>query len=283
MSGGRRVLITGGGGQLATDLSSVFDGPTTTVLDRSGLDICNREAVLAAVRELRPEVIVNAAAYTAVDACESEVDTAHAVNALGPSFLVEAADEVEARVVQVSTDYVFDGGLDRPYHEWDAPNPMSAYGRSKFGGELAMRRCDLIVRTSWLCGPHGNNILKTIARLALNDQNMKFVDDQIGHPSFTGDVAAVIGRLVEAEAHGTFHVTNQGAVSWYDFVREILMALGRPTSQVSAISTEELDPPRPAPRPANSVLDNMGLRLWGVRGAPDFRESLPSVLDRITG
>ncbi|MDG2112142.1 MAG: dTDP-4-dehydrorhamnose reductase [Actinomycetota bacterium] len=281
MSADRRVLITGGGGQLATDLRTVFTGPATALVDRAQLDVCDRAAVLAAVRELKPEIIVNAAAYTAVDLCETEVDTAHAVNSLAPSYLVEAAEEVEARVVQVSTDYVFDGGLDRPYHEWDAANPMSVYGRSKFGGELAMRRCDLIVRTSWLCGPHGNNILKTIARLALNEQDMKFVDDQIGHPSFTGDVAAVIGRLVEADAHGTFHVTNQGAVSWYDFVTEILVALGRPASQVTAISTEQLDPPRPAPRPANSVLDNMALRLWGVRGAPDFRESLSSVLDQI--
>ncbi len=283
MSIDRRVLITGGEGQLGSDLRRVFDGSHTAVLGRGELDITDREAVLQTVRELRPEVIVNAAAYTAVDACETEVDLAHAVNALGPSFLVEAAEEVEARVVQVSTDYVFDGGLNRPYHEWDSPNPMSAYGRSKFGGELAMRRCDLIVRTSWLCGPQGNNILKTIVRLAGEGTPMKFVDDQVGHPSFTGDVAEVIGRLVDIDAHGTFHVTNQGAVSWYQFVCEVLIAMGRPTAQVTAISTEELDPPRPAPRPANSVLDNMGLRLWGVRTAPDFRDSLPSVLDRITG
>ena len=283
MTANRRVLITGGGGQLATDLRMVFDAATTTVLDRASLDIADRDAVFHAVSEIRPDIIVNAAAYTAVDNCETDLDTAHAVNALGPSFLVEAADSVEARVVQVSTDYVFDGGQRRPYHEWDTPNPMSAYGRSKFGGELAMRRCDLIVRTSWLCGPHGSNILKTIARLARSGTEMKFVDDQIGHPTFTGDLAEVIRRLVDAEAHGTFHVTNQGAVSWYAFVCEVLVALGRPTSQVTAIHTDELDPPRPAPRPANSVLDNMGLRLWGIRAAPDFRDSLASVLDRIPG
>lgn len=281
MTAHRKVLITGGNGQLATDLADVFAEHDLTVLDRSSLDVSSRLAVHEAVQALRPEVIVNAAAYTAVDDCETSLDVAHAVNALGPAFLVEAAEMVEARVVQVSTDYVFDGGLDRPYHEWDAPNPMSAYGRSKFGGELAMRRCDLIVRTSWLCGPHGNNILKTIARLARNGTAMKFVDDQIGHPSFTGDVARVIGRLVDADAHGTFHVTNQGSVSWYDFVREVLVGLGLPPDQVTAIATDELDPPRPAPRPANSVLDNMGLRLWGIRAAPDFRESLPAVLERI--
>ena len=126
-----------------------------------------------------------------------------------------------------------------------------------------------------------NNILKTIVRLARNGTEMKFVDDQVGHPSFTGDVASAIRRLVDAEAHGTFHVTNQGSVSWYDFVREILIALGRSADQVQPISTGELDPPRPAPRPANSVLDNMGLRLWGIRAAPDFRESLVAVLDQI--
>ena len=277
----KRTLVTGGSGQLATDLARVFEASDVTVLDRAALDVTDRSAVHDAVASIRPDTIVNAAAYTAVDDCETNLDVAHAVNALGPVFLVEAAELVEARVVQVSTDYVFDGGLDRPYHEWDEPNPMSVYGRSKYGGELAMRRCDLIVRTSWLCGEHGNNILKTIVRLARNGTEMKFVDDQIGHPSFTRDVAEVIGRLVDAEAHGTFHVTNQGAVSWYDFVREVLVALGRPADQVTAISTEELDPPRPAPRPANSVLDNMGLRLWGIRAAPDFRDSLTAVLDAI--
>jgi len=274
-----KVLITGGDGQLATDLRCVF--PAATVVSRAALDITDRDAVREAVEALRPQVIINAAAFTAVDACETEVDAAHAVNSLGPAYLVAAAESVEARVVQISTDYVFDGGLARPYHEWDTPNPMSSYGRSKYGGELAMRRCDLVVRTSWLCGPHGNNILKTIVGLARRGTEMNFVDDQVGHPSFTPDVAEVIGRLVEAEAHGVFHVTNQGAVSWYQFVREILEVLGRDPDQVSAIATAELDPPRPAPRPANSVLDNMGLRLWGLRGAPDFRESLGAVVDRI--
>lgn len=274
-----RVLITGGGGQLAADLHEVF--PAATVVSRATLDITDRAAVCEAVETVRPEVIVNAAAYTAVDTCETEVDTAHAVNALGPAYIVEAAEAVEARVVQISTDYVFDGGMQRPYHEWDTPNPMSSYGRSKYGGELAVRRCDLIVRTSWLCGPHGSNILKTIVCLARRWTEMSFVDDQIGHPSFTPDVAAVIVRLVAAEAHGVFHVTNQGAVSWYEFVREVLAVMGLDQGQVEAISSDQLD--RPAPRPANSVLDNMGLRLWGIRGAPDFRESLGAMVDRIPG
>ena len=274
-----RVLITGGGGQLAAALHEVF--PAATVVSRATLDNTDRAAVCEAVETVRPEVIVNAAAYTAVDTCETEVDTAHAVNALGPAYIVEAAEAVEARVVQISTDYVFDGGMQRPYHEWDTPNPMSSYGRSKYGGELAVRRCDLIVRTSWLCGPHGSNILKTIVGLARSGTEMSFVDDQIGHPSFTPDVAAVIGRLVAAEAHGVFHVTNQGAVSWYEFVREVLAVMGLHQGQVEAISSDQLD--RPAPRPANSVLDNMGLRLWGIRGAPDFRESLGAMVDRIPG
>ncbi len=281
-SADRRVLITGGAGQLATDLARVFDGVATTVLDRRDLDVADRGAVLAAVTEVRPEIIVNAAAYTAVDACETDVDKDHAVNSLGPAYHLEAASEVEATVVQISTDYVFDGGQDRPYHEWDTPNPMSVYGRSKYGGELALRRCDLIVRTSWLCGPHGHNILKTIVRLAASGTPMTFVDDQVGHPSFTGDVAQVVARLVGADAHGTFHVTNQGAVSWFGFVREVLEAMGLPAEGVRPISTAELDPPRAAPRPANSTLDNMGLRLWGLRAAPDFRESLPAVLDAIS-
>tara|TARA_B110000093_G_scaffold157503_1_gene175873 strand:+ start:49 stop:582 length:534 start_codon:yes stop_codon:yes gene_type:complete len=176
---------------------------------------------------------------------------------------------------------VFDGTQSRAYRETDKTNPSSEYGRSKEAGEQAMRPEDLIVRTSWLCGAHGSNLLKTVVSLASQGTPMTFVTDQIGHPSFTSDVASTIRDLVLKEANGTFHVTNQGIVSWYEFVKEILKALGKPTDLVTAIKTEELIPQRAALRPANSVLDNLALRVAGLPELPDFRESLPQVLGKI--
>lgn len=273
-----RLLLTGAGGQLATDLEQRLAGDDLVTVGRAELDVTDLDAVTDVVGRVRPRLIVNGAAYTDVDGSESDEALALAVNGDGPGNLVAAASEVGARVMHVSTDYVFDGTLERPYHEWDVPNPRSAYGRTKLAGEQRLRPDDVVVRTSWLCGPHGSNILKTIVRLAEADTEMAFVDDQIGHPSFSGDVADVMVRLIDADAVGTFHVTNQGAVSWFGFVQSVLEALGRDVDQVRAIGTADLDPPRPAPRPANSVLDNLALRLWQIPPAPDYRDALPGVL-----
>ena len=165
--------------------------------------------------------------------------------------------------------------------EWDPTNPVSMYGRSKLGGELELGPEHTVVRTSWVCGFHGANMVKTILRLAGEHDTLSFVDDQRGHPTFADDLAVVVRRLVVERRPGLFHVTNQGAVSWYEFAREVLAAAGMDPDRVRPIATAELQPPRPAPRPANSVLDNAALRLAGMALAPDFREPLARLVPRL--
>jgi dTDP-4-dehydrorhamnose reductase len=268
------VLVTGAGGQLGHDVAAVFRGHELTAATHADLDVVDRDAVMSAVTTLRPHAIVNCAAWTAVDACESDPDRAYAANALSVRHVAEAARRVGAHVCHISTDYVFDGEKPEPYHEWDEPAPRSVYGASKWAGERELDPDATIVRTSWVCGEHGANMVKTILRVAAEREQLAFVDDQRGHPTFTADLAGVIRRLVVDRRPGVFHVTNQGAVSWFEFAQAVMEAAGHDPARVKAISTAELDPPRPAPRPANSVLDNAALRLSGIPLLPDFHEPL---------
>jgi dTDP-4-dehydrorhamnose reductase len=200
-------------------------------------------------------------------------------------WLAEACERAGSHLVHVSTDYVYDGTLDRPYHEWDVTNPASVYGRSKLAGEieasaLGMHAC--VVRTSWVCGERGSNMVATVLRLAPERAGeagaLAFVDDQRGHPTFTADLAPLLRRVALERWSGVVHATNQGAVSWYEFVGEVLAAAGYDRDMVRPITTAELDPPRPAPRPANSVLDNTVLRAAGVPLLRDFREPLAELV-----
>lgn len=279
-----RILITGAAGQLGADLvaTCVGSGDDVIGLDRAGLDIADRSAVLGVVTTVRPDVIVNTAAWTAVDACEGDAERAFQVNALGPRWMREAAAMVDAHLVQISTDYVFDGTLDRPYREWDEPNPQSVYGASKLAGEREVGPDATVIRTSWVCGEHGNNMVKTILRLVEEHHSLSFVEDQRGCPTFTADLAPMVRRLAVERRSGVHHVTNAGAVSWYEFVRAIVAETGRDASMVHPISTGDLDPPRPAPRPANSVLDNAALRLGGVTPLRHHREPLRELVAKLT-
>jgi dTDP-4-dehydrorhamnose reductase len=282
-----RVLITGAGGQLGRDLQLHCEamGDEVVAATHASLDVGDRDAVYQAITSVRPDAVLHAGAFTAVDACENEVDTAFRVNALGTRWVADASRRVGAYLSYVSTDYVFDGTKDGPYVEWDPPNPRSVYGRSKWGGEVevvAQAPGASVVRTSWVCGEHGNNMVKTVLRLA-DRPALAFVDDQRGHPSFTADLAVGIRRLAAARIPGAFHMTNQGAVSWYEFVRAVLESAGHDPAKVRPITTAELDPPRPAPRPANSVLDNAALRLAGEPLLPHYRESLDKLVARLTG
>ena len=280
-----RILITGAGGQLGHDLAlhCGVSGDDVIETDRQRLDIGDRDAVHGAVSGLQPDVIVNAAAWTAVDACEGDRARALRVNALGPRWLREASELSGAHLVQLSTDYVFDGTLDRPYHEWDLPNPPSVYGQSKLGGEIEAGPDATIVRTSWVSGANGNNIVKTVLRLAAEHPSLKFVDDQRGCPTFTADLAPMVRRLAVERRSGVHHVTNQGAVSWYEFVRDVVSAAGHDPDMVEPISTADLQPPRPAPRPANSVLDNVALRESGIPLLRHYREPLSELVEQLTG
>ncbi len=280
-----RVLVTGAGGQLGRDAVAVCEaaGDDVTAAHRAALDVGDRDQVFQAITGLRPEVVLHVGAWTAVDACESDPDRAYRDNALGTRWVADAARQVGAYLAYVSTDYVFDGTKDGPYVEWDAVNPQSVYGRSKLGGEDEVRaHCPgaAVVRTSWVCGEHGHNMVKTVLGLA-DRPELAFVDDQRGCPTFTADLAVALRHLAASRIGGTFHITNQGAVSWFEFVRDILDLSGNDPSIVRPITTDQLDPPRPAPRPANSVLDNAALRLAGLPLLPDYRESLAKLLSRL--
>ncbi|HUI03719.1 MAG TPA: dTDP-4-dehydrorhamnose reductase [Acidimicrobiales bacterium] len=297
-----RVLVTGAGGQLGRDLADAFSGRVPTAgrahdpatgrlgarpvcdvvaADHGRLDVSDRGAVLAAVEGVRPHVVVHAGAWTAVDACESDPDRAFAVNALGTRHVAEAARRWGAHLVYVSTDYVFDGTATRPYVEWDRTNPLSVYGRSKLAGELELDPGSTVVRTSWVCGAHGSNMVRTVLRLASTPGALRFVDDQRGSPTFTADLAGAICVLAADRLPGTFHVTNAGVTSWYEFARAVLAAAGHDPARVEPIATAELDPPRPAPRPANSVLDNAALRLMGMPALPDWHDALGRLVDAL--
>lgn len=279
-----KVLVTGAAGQLGVDLvrHCVDAGDDVVALDRTGLDITDRDAVVAAVTAARPDAVMNTAAYTAVDACESNVELAHLVNATAVGHLAEACAASGAHLVHVSTDYVFDGTLDRPYRESDEPNPQSVYGQSKLSGERLAGPGSSIARTSWVCGEHGDNMVKLVLRLAADPtRQLAFVDDQRGCPTFTADLAPALRRLALDRRSGTFHLTNAGPVSWYEFVRDILAAAGHDPSRVRPIATADLEPPRPAPRPANSVLDNAAWRAAGLSPLRDFHEPLAELVARL--
>ena len=279
-----KIMITGAAGQLGTDLvrHCIDLGDEVIAADRNVVDITDAVAVKACVAEHRPDAVINAAAYTAVDACETNEAVAFAVNGDAVGHLSAACELVGAHLVHVSTDYVFDGTLDRPYREDDITNPQSVYGRSKLAGELAAWPGASIARTSWVCGEHGNNMVKLVLRLAANpDQALAFVDDQRGKPTFTADLAPALHRLAADRRAGIHHVTNQGAVSWYEFVREILTASGHDPDRVRPIATSDLDPPRPAPRPANSVLDDTAWRAAGYEPLRDFREPLAELVAKL--
>jgi dTDP-4-dehydrorhamnose reductase len=279
-----RVLISGAGGQVGHELVAAFAGHDVVAADRATLDVTDRAAVMAAVTTLVPDAIVHAAAFTAVDACETAVDRAYAVNALGTRHVAEAARAVAAHVVHLSTDYVFDGTKPTPYDEWDMPNPQSVYGRSKYAGELELAGTPdaTVVRIAWVFGEHGNNIVKTILRVAAAQPTLRFVDDQRGRPTAAADLAVLVHRLVAERRPGLFHATNQGAVSWFEFARSVMESAGHDPARVEPITTADLDPPRPAPRPANSVLDDVALRLSGLPRLPHYRESLDRVVAALT-
>lgn len=277
MSAARTVLVTGAGGQVGREATVLFERAGWHVIAHAhgSLDITDRPSVLDAVASAKPEWVVNLAAWNAVDLAETEEDAAFAVNAMAVRHLAEGADRAGARLCHVSTDYVFDGTKDGAYVESDPTNPRSAYGRSKAAGEREVPDDGMVVRTSWVCGQHGGNVVKTVLKLVEDpDRTLAFVTDQIGCPTMAADLAGYLVQLVDGGHRGTFHVTNSGPVSWYEFVQEILAAGGHSRDRVRPILTAEMDPPRPAPRPANSVLDHRALRQSGLAEPRHFTEAL---------
>jgi dTDP-4-dehydrorhamnose reductase len=278
-----RIVVTGAGGQLGVELieAGLAQRHDVVGVTREQLDVVDADAVSDTFRALRPDVVVHAAAWTAVDACEGDPERAFLVNARGARHVVEAAHAVGARVVYISTDYVFDGTKVGAYEVDDEPNPQSVYGASKLAGEESCGDDDVIVRISWVCGFHGSNMVKTIMRLATTHDELRFVDDQVGSPTFAADAAVAIMRLATIGRGGVFHVTNTGVTSWYGFAGDVLEAMGLDRGRVKPITTAELQPPRPAERPHNSVLANGSLLNAGIDLLPDYHVSLQRLVRRL--
>ncbi|KQW07873.1 NAD(P)-dependent oxidoreductase [Leifsonia sp. Root4] len=274
-----RYLITGAAGMLGTDLQTVLAGQDVTALGRSDLDVTDLDAVRSAVAG--HDVVINAAAYTKVDDAESDEDAAFAVNATGAKNLAIAAREAGAKLIQVSTDYVFDGAATSPYAETAPRAPISAYGRTKAAGEeLATAEHPegtYIVRTAWLYGQHGPNFAATMLRLAGSHPTVSVVVDQLGQPTWTADLARQIVLLAESDAPaGAYHGTNSGQGSWFDFTQAIFSEAGLDPERV--LPTDSTAFVRPAPRPSYSVL---GHDAWAAAGLPEMRDWREALADAV--
>lgn len=276
-----RILVTGATGQVGSELASVISTMSQHELiapTRSECDVTNRDRVLGLVTTASPDLILHCAAMTAVDRCESEVERAYLTNAMATRFIADGARRVGAHMVLVSTDYVFDGTKTEPYVEWDETQPRSVYGRTKLAAELEMDPGWTIARTSWVCGRNGSNMVKTLMGLASGEGPVSFVDDQRGHPTIVSDLVPMLLRLGVERLPGVFHTTNQGSVSWYEFARVVFELVGADPERVQPITTAELDPPRAAERPRNSVLDNMAWRMSGLEPSRHFHEPLTELV-----
>ncbi len=277
-----KLLITGAAGQLGQALlgEAAARGWEAVATDVAEMDITDLEAVRRHLARHRPEVVVNAAAATRVDDLEQDQDLAVKVNGLGPRNLAVACRQFQARLVHVSTDYVFDGAKPGPYLEWDAPNPLSVYGFSKLiGEELVRQQCPdhFIVRTAWLYGLPGPNFITAILAKGRTGQGLRVVNDQRGSPTSTLALAPQLLALAQTGAFGTYHATCQGEATWYEFALHILDRAGL-KAPVAPCATAEY--PRPARRPANSVLENRMLRLAGLDLMPSWQEAFQEFWDR---
>jgi dTDP-4-dehydrorhamnose reductase len=266
------VLVTGAGGMLGSDL--VRDG--VLGLTRADLDVTDADAVARALADVQPDVVINCAAWTDVDGAESGEEAATELNGRAAGIVAAAAREVGAAVVYPSTDYVFDGAGDRPYVESDPVAPQSGYGRSKLAGEEAVAAANerhFIVRTSWLFGTHGRNFVDTMLELGRDRDELKVVDDQVGRPTYTGDLADALLELARSDAYGVHHIAGGGEpCSWYEFAATIFDQASL-SVRLAPCTTEEF--PRPAPRPAYSVLDSERADPIGL---PDWRTGLENHL-----
>jgi dTDP-4-dehydrorhamnose reductase len=270
-------LITGAGGQLGTDLCATLASDDVHPLRRGDLDISDAAAVAEVIASVQPDVVVNAAAYTAVDAAESDEDAAYRVNAAGPAVLAAALSGTPARLIHVSTDYVFAGDASRPYEVDDPTGPKSAYGRTKLAGEIAVREllpeASYVVRAAWVYGATGGNFVKTMARLERSRETVDVVDDQRGSPTWSADLARALVELGRSAAPpGVYHGTNTGETTWFGLARAIFEELGADPGRVQPTTTDAF--PRPAPRPAYSVLSDAAWKAAGLTPLPPWRDAL---------
>lgn len=272
----KKIIVTGCNGQLGRAVNLMYGARTDIELvntDVKELDITSIDKTVELVREVKPYAIINCAAHTGVDACETDVDNAYRINAVGPRNLSIAARETGAKLVHISTDYVFAGDASRPYTEFDRPDPQGMYGRTKLAGEKFVEQFAedyFIIRTAWLYGD-GKNFVKTMLRLAETNEEVRVVNDQLGGPTSTVELAKIIDTLIWTENYGLFHGTCEGICSWADFAAEIFRLAGKST-RVKGITTEEYN--APAKRPAYSVLDNYMLKLTCGYEAADWQKAI---------
>jgi len=273
-----KVLITGGKGQLGHELENILrqDGQTEAIcLPKESLDVTRVEEVQRVIAGFNPGVVIHAAANTNVDGCEIDQDKAYQVNALGTRNVAVAASKLGAKLVYISTDYVFNGRSTRPWMEFDSPDPVNVYGRSKLAGEQFTTNLSdkyFIVRTSWLYGRQGKNFAKTMLSLAREKTELAVVNDQVGSPTYAKDLAVFLIGLIQTELYGIYHYSNAGFCSWFDFAKKIFEMAGLKHVRVRPVSTEEFK--RPAPRPAYSVLDHYCLRLEGLAAPRRWEDAL---------
>jgi dTDP-4-dehydrorhamnose reductase len=271
-----RWLVTGAGGMLGQDVVASLerDRETVLALTRADLDITDRAAVTATVLGCRPDIVVNCAAWTAVDEAEAHEDQALEVNGRGAQLIAAACAESGARLIHISTDYVFAGDARRPYGEHDRCGPRTAYGRTKLAGERAVAEllpgAGYIVRAAWLYGAHGPNFVRTMIALEQDREVVDVVDDQRGQPTWAIDVAGQVIALARSGAPaGVYHATSSGETTWFGFAQEIFRLLGADTARVRPVTSGAF--PRPAPRPAYSVLGHGAWASAGIKPIPDWQ------------
>jgi dTDP-4-dehydrorhamnose reductase len=277
-----KVLIIGSEGMLGHDLVDILSAEneiSTTTIDT--LDITDINKTIETVKSFNPDVVVHAAAFTDVDGSETNEDLAYKVNVIGTRNVAVACNEVDAALVYICTDYVFDGTKGTPYQEYDQTNPLGVYGKTKYLGEVYIR--DIlnkfyIVRTSWLYGFHGPNFITTMLKLAGKMDSISVVADQIGSPTYTVDLATSIAELVKKPAYGIYHITNSDHCSWYEYAQEIFEIAGIDI-EVNPVSTEEFG--SPAPRPKYSVLENYNWKMEGFSKIRSYKDALREYMDSL--
>lgn len=276
----QKVLITGANGQLGKELVELFTAKGFEVygFGRDKMDITNQTQVQEVISTLKPNIVLHSAAHTQVDLAESEPEQAFSINAYGTRNVAVAAEAVGAKLVYVSTDYVFDGTAEEPYNEFSPTSPLGVYGKSKLAGEQFVRDLHskfFIVRTSWVYGKHGANFVKTMLKLGEERKEISVVADQIGCPTYTLDLANAILELVDTEKYGVYHISNSGSCSWYEFAKAIFE---NTDLDIKVIQCTTLDFPRVAARPAYSVFEHMSIKLNDFTPMRSWQEGLLSFL-----
>ncbi|ABX44026.1 dTDP-4-dehydrorhamnose reductase [Lachnoclostridium phytofermentans] len=275
-----RVVVTGVNGQLGYDVVKELEkhGLTAFGLTRKDLDITDKDQVIRTIRDINPEAVINCAAYTAVDLAEEEKEETLSANALAASYLAIACAGIHAKMIYLSTDYVFSGEGEKPYEVCDQVAPINWYGQTKYEGEQAViRELDscFIVRVSWVFGKNGKNFVKTMLRLSEERNTVSVVADQIGSPTYTVDLAKCLVAMIKTDKYGIYHVTNEGFCSWYDFAKEIFRMSGKNTT-VQPLTSDEF--PTKAKRPKNSRLSKEKLTEQGFERLPTWQDALSRYL-----